>query len=177
VGTYYIRIRMDVGARTSIMLAKQSLIHLRPSSNVIMFKEGVFELYSSSRPAMIEVFSCWGEISVDASSNYNDLSTSERMYGEIILEQNNFGGHFVINAENIYGEYFIKVGNRRKHQTDLGYLITYYYYDSKDVLPYKLIDLVDREITYALTKTAVTFTFDPIVVNWGNSDSIDSVFV
>jgi len=35
----------------------------------------------------------------------------------------------------------------------MGYLITYYYYDRKDVLPYKVIDMVSREITYTLTKT------------------------
>jgi hypothetical protein len=117
VGTYYIKIGMNLGVKTSIILVKQSLIHLRPSTNAIMFKEGVFELYSSDRSAMIEIFACWGDISVDASSSYKDLSATGQQYGEVVLEQNNYGGHFVINAENIYGEYFIKVGNKQKHQS------------------------------------------------------------
>jgi hypothetical protein len=47
---------------------------------------------------MIEIFTCFGEISVDASSSYNDFATKQQKYNEIILEQNNYGGHFVINA-------------------------------------------------------------------------------
>lgn len=41
-----------------------------------MFKEGVFELYSKSKGAMIEVFACWGDITVDASSYYKDFSAA-----------------------------------------------------------------------------------------------------
>lgn len=92
------------------------------------------------------------------------------------MEQNNYGGHYVINAENIYGEYFINVRNK-KREADMGYMITYYYYDTKDALPYKFINLYDREITYTLNKTAVTFSFSPISINWDDSDSIDSVYI
>lgn len=177
VGTYYIKVSIDLNAKTSIILAKENLIHLRPSSNAIMFKEGVYELYSSNRAAMIEIFTCYGEISVDASSTYKDFSTPDKQYGEIILEQNNYGGHFVINADSIFGEYFIKVSNKRRHQPEIGYIITYYHYNRNDVQPYKLIDLVSREITYSLTKTAVTFALEPVTVKWDLSDSIDSVYV
>ena len=46
-----------------------------------MFKEGVFELYSMSKGAMIEVFACWGDITIDASSYYKDFSTTTKQYG------------------------------------------------------------------------------------------------
>ncbi len=59
----------------------------------------------------------------------------------------------------------------------MAYIITYYYYDVKDTLPYKFIKLFDREIVYTLNKTAVTFTFNPITINWDDSDSIDSVYI
>lgn len=59
----------------------------------------------------------------------------------------------------------------------MGYLIKYYYYDSKDLLPYKVIDLMSSEITYTLTKTSIDFSIDPVVINWSLSDSIDSVYI
>lgn len=64
---------------------------------------------------MIEIYSCWGDLSIDASSTYKDFSNSDKHYGEIVLEQNNYGGHYVVNAESIFGEYFIKVSKKRKH--------------------------------------------------------------
>jgi hypothetical protein len=176
-GTYYIRMEADLSVSTRIILVKQSLIHLNPSSEAIMFKEGIFELYSSYRGAMIEVFTCWGEVSIDASSSYNDLASTRTGSSEVVLEQSNYGGHYVINADRIDGEYFIKVGGRRSQQLELGYLITYHYYEPSDPAPYKLIDLADREITYRLTKGAVSFTFAPLAVRWDLTDSIDSVTV
>jgi len=51
----------------------------------------------------------------------------------------------VISAEDIEGEYFIRVNNRHKQTSpDFAYLINYYYYDQNDILPYKLIDIDSR---------------------------------
>lgn len=47
---------------------------------------------------MIEVFTCYGDLRISASNNYNNLSDSKANLNEIVLEQSNYGGHFVINA-------------------------------------------------------------------------------
>ena len=174
-GTYYISLAFDRAASTSITLVKQSLVHLAPSSSAVLFKPALFELYSAGKAAMIEVFTCYGDLRIAASRNYNNLSGSNAKLNEIVLEQRNYGGHFVINAEQVFGEYFIKVMARR--EAEQGYLITYHYYEPNDVPPYKLIDLAEREITYAFTNTAVVFRFSPISIDWQQTDSIDSVRV
>lgn len=175
MGTYYISLTVNQAANTSITLVKQSLIHLAPSSSAIMFKPALFELYSASKAAMIEVFTCYGDLRISASSNYNNLSDSKASLNEIVLEQSNYGGHFVINAEQIFGEYFIKVMARK--EAEQGYLITYHYYENNDIPPYKLIDIAEREITYAFSSTAIVFRFSPIAIHWQLTDSIDSVLV
>lgn len=71
----------------------------------------------------------------------------------------------------------MKVSSRHKKISDIGYSISYHYYDIDDIPPYKIIDLVDREIIYRLNSTTITFIFDQISINWDISDSIDSVYV
>lgn len=174
-GTYYISLAFDRAASTSITLVKQSLVHLAPSASAIMFRPALFELYSASKAAMIEVFTCYGDLRIAASRNYNNLSGSNARLNEVVLEQSNYGGHFVINAGQVFGEYFIRVMARK--EAELGYLIKYHYYEPNDPPPYKLIDLAEREITYAFSSNAVLFRFSPIAVDWQQTDSIDAVLV
>jgi len=92
------------------------------------------------------------------------------------MEQNNYGGHYVISAEDINEEYFIRVFSR-KEQSKLGYLIHYHFYDQGDILPYKLIGMLSKDISYTLAPTIITFYFNQININWEMSSSIEKVNV
>jgi hypothetical protein len=122
---------------------------------------------------MIEVFGCWGDIAVDSTHNYLDF-TQPQNDNQIIMEQGNYGGgHFVISAEDINEEYFVRVYSGKK-QSKLGYLINYHLYNKGDVLPYKLVTLLSREISYTLGPTTITFVMNQISVNRALSSSIAS---
>ena len=60
---------------------------------------------------MLEVFACEGEIELDASDDYREFEDPNR-YNQIVLEQKNYGGHYVVNSEYVYGEYFVRVKDR-----------------------------------------------------------------
>jgi hypothetical protein len=53
----------------------------------------------------------------------------------------------------------------------MSYLITYYYYEIGDTLPYKLIDLLDREIIYSLSQTSTIFKVEQV----GIKEKIDFI--
>jgi hypothetical protein len=175
VGSYYISLRGSSDAVVTVILAKEALIHLKPSANAIMLREGVFQLFSDQKSAMIEVFTCWGELALAATDNYLDFAKRDSPSSEVVLEQNNYGGHYVVSAEDIFGEYFVRVASRT--QGEVGYLINYYFYDAKDLLPYKLVDLPSRDIAYALIPQALSFSLRPLTVKWALSDSIQEVDV
>ena len=61
------------------------------------FREHTFELYSPQKSVMLEVFACEGEIGVEASEDFRNFQ-SDAPYNEVVLEQKNYGGHFVINS-------------------------------------------------------------------------------
>lgn len=161
----------------AFILAKESIIHLSPSANVIMQKEAVFELFSGRKLTMIEVFTCWGDTGVDSSHSYSNFSrTRATDSSEIIMEHNNYGGHYVISAEDINEEYFIRVFSRNAG-ADIGYLINYHFYDKGEVLPYKLINMLSSNITYSLAPTTITFSISQILVDLGASVSISNAHV
>jgi hypothetical protein len=96
-GDYFISLVSNVDVMVTIILVKESLIHLKPEQSVLMTKEHTFELYSPSKAVMLEIFSCLGDIGVEASDNYKDFE-SDKPYNEVVLEQSNYGGHFVITS-------------------------------------------------------------------------------
>ncbi len=57
---------------------------------------------------MIEIYSCIGDMQVTASSNITQLiSDNATQQGIVRMEHANYGGHYVVSAENLEGEYFI----------------------------------------------------------------------
>jgi hypothetical protein len=66
-GVYYVSISSNQDMEISLILVKQSLIHLLPLTNNLLTKGAIFELYSQSKSAMIEIFNCRGEVSATAS--------------------------------------------------------------------------------------------------------------
>ena len=44
---------------------------------------------------MLEMFECEGKIEIEASERYKDFGRED---GQIVLEQKNYGGHFVVNS-------------------------------------------------------------------------------
>lgn len=63
----------------------------------------------------------------------------------------------MVGSEYVFGEYFVRVNNKLP-QSEVTYLLNYYYYDKKDVLPYKLIALRSPEISYSLSVDSITFS-------------------
>jgi hypothetical protein len=95
----------------SIVLVKEALMHLKPEQSVIRSSEQIFELYSPGKAVLIEIFACSGIMEVVATDEYKNFE-ADSPYDEILLEQTNYGGHYLIRSPAIYGEYFIKVSNR-----------------------------------------------------------------
>lgn len=59
---------------------------------------------------MIETFVCQGDISITASSNISELLDNDyNGNGVVHMEHANYGGHYVVLASNLEGEYFIKI--------------------------------------------------------------------
>jgi hypothetical protein len=56
------------------------------------------------------------------------------------------------------------VGNKNPTSSDISYVLNYYFYDSGDILPYKLIDLSSPDISYSLKKDSITFNITPLMV-------------
>lgn len=53
---------------------------------------------------MIEIYSCSGNVAVKASTNYSILTAEkETDEGIVRMEHANYGGHYVISAENLKG--------------------------------------------------------------------------
>jgi len=68
----------------------------------------------------------------------------------------------VITAENVDGEYFVEV-NPKSPKDSMLYIISYFYYDKADDMPYKKVD-VDPEISYELAKDKIVFLLNPVRV-------------
>lgn len=58
----------------------------------------------------------------------------------------------------------------------MNYLITYHYYEIGDILPYKLVDLLDREIIYSLSQSSTIFEVQKVGLK-GNLDFIEKIDV
>jgi hypothetical protein len=56
---------------------------------------------------MIEIFSCKNDIVVSAGNNYTKIANNESD-GVLTMEHANYGGHYVISADNVNGEYFVQ---------------------------------------------------------------------
>ena len=72
--TYYLTITTNKNVYGYVTLAKASLVHLKPSTSMVLYQEKIFEMYCESQAVMIEVFDCWGDIEVDASKRLKDFT-------------------------------------------------------------------------------------------------------
>ena len=52
---------------------------------------------------MLEVFTCSGELEIDATEVYKDLGDEAEGWGEIVLEESNYGGHYVVSSSTVFG--------------------------------------------------------------------------
>ena len=122
---------------------------------------------------MVEVFVCWGDVGVEASGTYLDFSQDRHKQKLLTFEHSNYGGHYVISAEQVSGQYFIRVFNRQKRDSDVAYLITHSYYNTISDLPYKLVYLNSRQVSYSLSPKTVTFSFSQVSVRKPNSSALE----
>lgn len=67
--------------------------------------------------------------------------------------------------------------NRAHQNTSLLYFLNYYYYDEKDVLPYKIIDQGSTSLTYSLNADSIVFTIESISIKDEYKDEIRSARV
>ena len=94
----------------SLIVAKKTFNHL--AVNRMLFVKqpySVFEIYSPGHSVMIEIYSCEGDVVVEASRNYSllDDTINPNDQGIVRMEHSNYGGHYVITADNLDGEYYI----------------------------------------------------------------------
>ena len=89
----------------SIVYAKKSLTHLQAANTMMVKNPNTFEIYSPGDSIIIEVYDCRGSVAVEGSSSYYDLLQGKNT---IMMEHSNYGGHYVISAPKLNGEYFIK---------------------------------------------------------------------
>lgn len=91
---------------------------------------------------MIETFVCQGDISVTASTNITELLEDDQNgKGVIHMEHANYGGHYVVVANNLSGEYFVKI-DQESEEDNLLYSAGYYIFDSaKEKIPYKIFHI------------------------------------
>lgn len=132
------------------------------SSNVNLFTEkGTFEIYTPGHNFMIVVDTCLSEVEVKASEKYEALQKTDKdNQSLVLLEHANYGGHYVITAENVEGEYFVEV-NPKNPKDKMLYIISYFYYDKNDRMPYSKVD-VDSEISYELASDKIIFQLNPV---------------
>lgn len=62
------------------------------------------------------------------------------------MEHANYGGHYVISAANLSGEYFLKTRSILK-DTSLSYVASYYIYDPVQGMPYRHYMIDSLQIT------------------------------
>ena len=86
-------------------MVKESMIHLQPKKNILMNRPQTFEMYSPAMSVLLEIFSCSGDLSVLAVDEYKELkgTSGSPSAGDVVLEQNNYGGHYVVSSESVSG--------------------------------------------------------------------------
>lgn len=170
-GDYYIRATSDLQVEASVVLVKETLVHLRPEQYLLMSSPHTFELYSPGKAVLLEIFTCSGELEIKASEFYKDLGSEKDNWGEVVLEESNYGGHFVVSSSAVYGEYFVRVGSRGVGP-QLEYMLYYYYYDREDQQPYRMVGLRSPEVTYTLGQDSVVFSVQPVFTRIGADSNV-----
>lgn len=65
-GDYFINVSSSEHVTVSVMLVKEAIVHLKAASNYLMTRPSTFEMYPNNRSIMVELFSCYGDLSVYA---------------------------------------------------------------------------------------------------------------
>lgn len=100
-GNYYLNLSSSHEVYLTLLLVKESLIHLKPESRLLMTRPGTVELYSPKKAVMMEVFTCSGEVEVEASDEYRDFLDSNKSSKDVALHKSNYGGHYVISSPKL----------------------------------------------------------------------------
>jgi hypothetical protein len=77
----------------------------------------------------------------------------------------------------VYGEYFLRVKNKGEKGDPLKYLLNYYYYDSDEEQPYKMVNLLSSDITYTLSRDSITFHVKPLVTKISESSKVKALSI
>lgn len=66
------------------------------------------------------------------------------------MEHANYGGHYVIVADKLKGEYFLETSPLYDDQTELSYLITYHLFNPEkgDKMPYRSYGINNPQVNY-----------------------------
>ena len=110
-GNYMFSVRSNMGITISIVFAKQTLTHLQAANTMMVRNPNTFEIFSPGNSIIIEVYDCRGSVGVEGSNSYYNLLKEN---DTIMMEHSNYGGHYVISAPKLNGEYFIKADRNGK---------------------------------------------------------------
>jgi hypothetical protein len=135
-GRYFVEVHSSRAVKTNIILVRSTLTHLAPTHNYLFNRDAVYQLSSSFKKVMIEVFNCQGELSLVGSRDQRDMQDGFSGPSPIALQRANYAGHYVFTSDMSFSSYFLRVRNKQPEQP-LEYLISYYYFDQ--INPYDVI--------------------------------------
>lgn len=105
-------------------------------------------------------------MAVKASSNYATLtSENDTDEGIVRMEHANYGGHYVISAENLKGVYFVQANiSWDRENENSSYLISYHLFDTSkgEKMPYRVYSLNNEQIRYKYVLGGVEFTMSRV---------------
>ena len=125
---YKLRMTSDKDIEVSLIMLGKTFSHLIAGRTQLLTRPNtVFEIFTPNKSIMVEIFVCSGEVGyVEGSRNYTALTSS---HSSIKMQHSNYGGHYVMSAEDVDGEYYVRVSPPTRADTSADYKIAYYFYD------------------------------------------------
>lgn len=142
-GRYFVEVHSSSAVKTNIILVRSALTHLAPTRNYLFNRDAVYQLSSSFKKVLIEVFNCQGELALMGSRDQRDMQDGFDGASPIALQRPNYAGHYVFTSNMSFSSYFLRVLNKQPEQP-LEYLISYYYF--AHINPYDVIEPTNYDI-------------------------------
>jgi len=109
-GHYFVTVSSATDLSVTVLLVRKELTHLSPFKNYFFNKNGVYQIFTGQKNVLMELFNCVGDFNLLASKNIKDTQAAAQNDSKsITLRRPNYGGHYVIGVEGIFGSYFMSI--------------------------------------------------------------------